>query len=158
MADDTFINSAEYNALNSQLTNLRAQVNQLISELDNIDSLIESKVETLDWQKMNTYFQSKINELKTQISDVNQFGTTAYFLNRANHTGPEIVNANCRFGANVNSTIGFFGDDGNIKQTVTNLTPATAGGSYTANEQTMIQNNHDTLIALINALKEYNLI
>lgn len=57
-----------------------------------------------------------------------------------------------------NGGVGFFGTGPVGKTFVTQLTSATAGASYTASEQTMLNNLNSTVRALISALNGYGLI
>lgn len=70
MADDTFVNSAEYNSLSERLTNLKARIDQLVVEYDNLNSIISSKANEISWKQMNTYLVSEIERLEKLISDI----------------------------------------------------------------------------------------
>jgi len=54
--------------------------------------------------------------------------------------------------------IGFFGTSPVVQDTVADLASATAGASYTATEQTMLQNCYDKVNELLDALQSYGLV
>jgi hypothetical protein len=54
--------------------------------------------------------------------------------------------------------IGFFGATPVSKDSVSDLSGATAGTSYTSNEQTMLQNVYNKVNELLNALQSYGLV
>lgn len=157
MADEATLNSAEFTALSAQITALRSQVQQMITEFENLNITVSGKTDAVTWSKFNLYSEQRFQAIENTLSDATRFGSNAYFLDRANHTGAEIVRANCSFGSNMNSKLGFYGSAGAVQQTVPNVSIGTAGLTYGATEQAMLQDVRDKVSTLITALKTLNL-
>ena len=152
------LNSAEYEALMTQITALSSSINNLNTKLTNLTTLLSSKLDSSTFKQMNTIIDNRFQHIEETINDINQFATPDYFLNRTNHTGDEIVDGNCQLGGNANDTVGFYGEAGVTRQLVSNPSNATAGATYTAAEQAMLQNIHSTLNSLVTALKNINIV